>query len=204
MAPWLRGTVELVQPPEQPTEDGSRAGPPPDALELTLRDGTPAMVWSLSPDDARGLRQRYEDLSAESRYQRFLSSVRTLSPGILRQLVDEVDGIEHVALVLSVFPEHATERAVGVGRIVRLVDRPDAADVAVTVDEAWRGRGVATALLAALVDRRPRGVVQIRTQVAADNRASRAMLARLGPTTAGSAGAGVVDVQVDLHRGDDR
>lgn len=170
-------------------------------MEVALRDGTPAMIWPLSPDDGRGLRQRYALLSPDSRYDRFLSTVGSLSPGLLAVLVDGVDGVDHVALVLSVYPEDEPEDAVGIGRVVRLRERPDRADVAVTVDERWRGRGVASALLAALVARRPAGVTALDTQVAVDNRASSAMLARLGPTTTRLSGPGVLDVHVDLTAG---
>lgn len=156
------------------------------------------MIWSLSPDDGRGLRSRFEELSADSRHDRFLTTVRTLTPAMLRVLVDEVDGVDHVALVLSVFPDPVPERAVGVGRIVRYPDRPEVADIAVTVDEQWRGRGVASALLAALVDQRPSGVESLSTLVATDNRASLAMLARLGPTTTRLSEPGVLVVDVDL------
>ena len=87
--------------------------------ELRLPDGTPAMMWSLSPNDGPGLRENYRHLSAEARYSRFLSGVGDLSPEMLRRLVDDVDGVDHVALVLVVFPEDGPDRAVGIGRIVR-------------------------------------------------------------------------------------
>ncbi|HEU0101604.1 MAG TPA: GNAT family N-acetyltransferase [Mycobacteriales bacterium] len=172
--------------------------PGPGVLHVSLRDGTPAMLWPLSPDDGRGLRQRYEELSPDSRYDRFLSTVRTLSPGLLDRLVRDVDGVDHVALVLTAYPADGHERTVGIGRMVRYADQPSRADVAVTVEEAWRGRGVASALLAALVEHRPRGVEALDTQVSVGNRASQAMLARLGPTTVKQAGSGILDVHVDL------
>lgn len=168
------------------------------AEDLVLRDGTPAMAWPLSPDDAAGLQEHWTRLSTQSRHDRFLATVRSLSPGLLRQLVDGVDGSEHVALVLFAFPDGAPEAAAGVGRIVRYTDDPGTADVAVTVADAWQGRGVASALLAELVRRRPRGVRTIRTQVADGNAASLAMLRRLGPTTTSREGPGVLGVQVAL------
>lgn len=170
--------------------------------ELHLPDGTAAMVWSLSPNDARGLRENYRQLSPEARYSRFLSGVGDLSDDMLRRLVDEVDGVNHVALVLVVFPQDGPDRAVGIGRIIRLRDRPSAADVAVTVDDAWRRRGIGTALLDELVRQRPAGVVELITHVAADNKASLALLARAGEVHLSAPAGARYDVHVNLAEAD--
>lgn len=169
-----------------------------DSEDVVLRDGTPAMVWPLSPNDARGLQESFGRLTPESRRQRFLSSVKTLSPALLRRLVDDVDGRDHLALLLFAFPEGQPESPAGIGRLVRYPDDPASADVAVTVAEEWRGRGVASALLAELVRRRPEGVQGIRTQVEDGNAASLAMLRRLGETRVDRAGPGVREVRVQL------
>ena len=167
-------------------------------MEVTLRDGTSAFIWPLLHQDRQALRDGFAALSAQSRHDRFLSSVRQLSESMLRVLVDEVDGVDHVALVLTVFPRHEDEQAVAVGRLVRYPDRRHVADVAVTVRDEWQGRGVATALLRALLQQRPPEVTQLFTQVGGDNAASLAMLRRLGPTRLAPAAPGVLDVTVDL------
>ena len=168
------------------------------AKDVVLRDGTPAMMWPMPPTDAAGLQENWNDLSAESRYNRVLSSVRTLSPQMLHRLVDHVDGREHIALVLFVFPERQQEDAAGVGRLIRYREDPAAADVAVTVDEQWRGRGVASTLLAELMQRRPHGVHEILTHVASGNAASLALLHRLGETEVAPDGPGALRVRVRL------
>ncbi|HSP36979.1 MAG TPA: GNAT family N-acetyltransferase [Frankiaceae bacterium] len=170
------------------------------AKELILRDGTPAMVWSVSPSDARGLAENYAHLSDRTRYRRFLSPIPRLSPELLRLLVDTVDGVDHVALILVVFPSDEPERAVGIARMIRLSEDATAADVAVTVVDEWQGRGVASALLAELMENRPVGVRTIRTQVGAENQPSLAMLRRLGDIHLDQVGSGVYDVQVDLEQ----
>lgn len=168
------------------------------AKEVTLRDGTPAMVWALPPDDARALRENFRQLSPRSRYNRFLSVATELPDALLRLLVADVDGVEHLARVLVVFPPDLPDRPVGVGRLVRLPQRHQAADVAVTVVDDWQGRGVAGVLLADLVAHRPPGVTELLTQVATDNAASFAMLARLGPLQVTAGGPGTRDVRVQL------
>ena len=144
------------------------------------------------------LRDTYERLSPETRWRRFLGNVPHLTDTMLDHLVDEVDGIDHVALVLAVIGDDHQGTPVGVARIIRYEHEPTAADVAVTVVDEWQGRGVATALLAELMRERPEGVTAIVTTVAADNEASLAMLARLGAMTATPVGNNRVDVRVDL------
>ena len=166
--------------------------------EAELKDGTRSQIWPLLPRDREAVRERYETLSAETREHRFLASVPHLTERMLDHLVDEVDGIDHVALALVVLDEDNVGVPVGVARMIRYRDRPSAADLAVTVDDAWQGRGVATALLAELLRERPRGVTQVVTTVAADNEASVALLRRLGRCTVTPAGPNRLDVVVDL------
>jgi RimJ/RimL family protein N-acetyltransferase len=175
--------------------DGSAVSP----TEVSLRDGTPALIWPLLPEDREGLRVAYEALSPESKHQRFLSDVVTLSEDLLCLLVDAVDGVDHIALVLVAFPPDEPEQLVGVGRLIRSRDQPQAADVAVTVLDAWQGRGVASVLLAELV-RRGAGVRRLVTQVATGNPKSLALLRRLGEFRVAGVDCGVYDVEVELLR----
>lgn len=168
------------------------------ATELRLRDGTHALTWSVLPEDREAIREGYERLSERTRYHRFLSAVPHLTDQLLDHLVDEVDGIDHVALVLFVLDDENEGVPAGIARVIRYPGRPDVADVAVTVLDEWQGRGVATALLAQLMRERPRGVTRLETTVAADNEASLAMLRRLGDLTVTDAGGGRLDVRVDL------
>jgi RimJ/RimL family protein N-acetyltransferase len=164
--------------------------------QVVLDDGTPAMIWPLLDTDAEGLRNAYAELSPASRRFRFLTEVPELSDSLLRLLVDGVDGVHHVAVVLTAFPDGGGARPVGVARLVRYRDEPDVADVAVTVLDAWQGRGIGRELLSALLARRPEGVTRLRTAVAAENRASLSMLGRAGRLTTRSDGAGALTVEV--------
>jgi hypothetical protein len=115
------------------------------AKELMLPDGTAAMVWPLSPDDAVGLQEGYSQLCLNRGAADSCRRHPTLSERVLHLLVDEVDGVDHVALVLVAFPGEGPEQAVGVVRLVRYPGCRTVADVAVTVGDTWHGRGVATA-----------------------------------------------------------
>ncbi|MBS2938791.1 GNAT family N-acetyltransferase [Nocardioides sp. J2M5] len=166
--------------------------------EVALPDGTGAVVVPLLPRDREQLSAAFDELSPETRRSRFLAPVRHLSPTMLEHLVDDVDGVDHVALVLCVETAPDTFDPVALARIVRYADVTDAADLAVTVTDAWQGRGVATTLLDVLVRHRPAGVTRIETEVLKDNPASLAMLRRLGPVTLHDDGDGAYGVVVDL------
>ncbi|HNA97976.1 MAG TPA: GNAT family N-acetyltransferase [Marmoricola sp.] len=164
---------------------------------VTLKDGTPGWAWPLLPTHRDSLARAFDELSPESRRLRFLTPVEHLSEAMLHQLVDEVDGVDHIALVL--FAETPTQvLPIAIGRIVRYPEMNDVADLAVTVRDDWQGRGAATALLHLLARHRPAGVHRILTEVAMENPASLAMLRHLGPLRVTDTGAGVFDVEIDL------
>ncbi len=191
------GRARLTRTATPPRRPGARtfAGV---ATELRLRDGTRALTWTLLPEDRQALAEGYERLDAESKYHRFLHAMPHLGDALLDLLVDEVDGVDHVALVLFVLDEEGSGEPVGVARMVRDGEDPETADVAVTVLPQYRGRGVASTLLDELVLERPRGVSRILTHVTADNAASVRLLHRLGPTEVRPVGEGKMRVEVEL------
>ena len=166
-------------------------------VPVRLRDGTRAVIVPLLPANRDALRQEYEHLSLETRFDRFLAAVPHLTDTMLDHLVDDVDNLDHVALVLLVLAEDGTEVPAGLARIIRYPDDPAAADLAVTVVDEWQGRGVATALLQVLMRERPRGVERIVTEVSATNEPSLAMLRRIGTVQVSRAEAGALHVVVD-------
>jgi GNAT superfamily N-acetyltransferase len=120
----------------------------------------------------------FERLSPESRYRRFLAPVPRLSPSLLAFLT-KVDGIDHYALG-ALAEEDGEMVGVGVARFVRLADR-EAAELAVTVIDAYQGRGIGAQLLDALVlEALERGVTRFEGVLLAENLRARRMLARTG------------------------
>ena len=167
--------------------------------ELSLRDGTPAMIWPLLPTDGQALREMFRRLSPESRQRRFLSALGDLDDAMIQRLVGQVDGVHHIALVLVVLPPDGEEWPVAVARLVQDPADPASAEVAFTVADEWQGRGVGTALAEALIQRRPPEVTRLRADVEAENLASLALLTRAGRMSSGVPRRGIVDVTVDLQ-----
>jgi GNAT superfamily N-acetyltransferase len=164
-------------------------------MSVALRDGSAVDVRPVRPDDRDLLREGFERLSPESRYRRFLSPIDHLSEEWLTYLTD-VDHHDHEALA-AVDP--ATGRGVGIARYVRLEDRPDAAEAAVTVADDWQGRGVGTLLLELLAARaREEGVERFTALMLAANDDMRELLERLGPVRVVDRELGTVEVEAEL------
>ncbi len=134
--------------------------------QAVLRDGSRVLIRPVQSADAPLLADGFARLSDTSRWLRFLTPKKELSPAELRFLTD-LDHHDHEALGAL---DHRDGRGVGVARYVREADDPRRADVAVTVVDEWQGRGLGTELLARLSDRaREENIRSFTALVAADN-----------------------------------
>lgn len=155
-------------------------------LRFTLRDGSPVEIRRVEPTDKDRLRAAFDQLGADSRYRRFMSPVARLSPSMLRYLT-EVDQRDHLAWG-AIDPTHPDRPGVGVARCVRLSDDPTVGEAAVTVVDAWHGRGLGTLLLTVLgQDAVEHGMTTFRGYVLPDNAPMRALIDHMGaaPTSTG-------------------
>lgn len=114
-----------------------------------LFDGTPVTIRPIRAEDS-GMEQEFvRHLSDDSRYFRFMGSMRELPSGKLKTFT-EIDYDRHMAFVATVLCE-GKEVEIGVARYVAC-DTPDRCEFAVTVDDAWQGKGVAGLLMISLED----------------------------------------------------
>ena len=144
---------------------------------LVLPDDTPVEVRQLERKDRPGLAAAAARLSNETMYLRFASPKTRMTERDLDLLTD-IDHNGREALI-AVDPE--TRRGVAVARYIQLAHEPGVADVAVTVDDAWQGRGLGSALLALLIQRAAaEGLLALRGTVMAENARSLAMLRGAG------------------------
>jgi nucleotide-binding universal stress UspA family protein len=145
------------------------------ADHVTLRDGAHVLIRPIDPRDRDELAAGFQRLSPESRYRRFFGPMKELSARDLDRLT-QVDHRDHEALVAL---DEASGEGIGVARYVRT--RPDEAEPAVVVADAWQRRGLASELLDRLADRaRAEGIERFRAPVLAQNRGAIALLHRLG------------------------
>jgi RimJ/RimL family protein N-acetyltransferase len=134
-----------------------------------LRDGTPARLRAIRPDDKERLRIAFERLSPRSVYRRFLHPITALTEDMLRELT-ELDFSDHVGLVLSVDDEIG-ERLIAVARFVRVAPGSERAELAITVADDYQNRGAATLLLQQLIRiARTGGIRELVADVLEDNR----------------------------------
>ena len=143
-----------------------RAASGPAVTRAVLRDGSRVLIRPVHSADAPLLADGFARLSATSRWMRFLTPKKELSPAELSFLTD-LDHHDHEALGAL---DHRDGRGVGVARYVRQADDPWSADVAVTIVDEWQGRGLGTELLARLSDRaREENIRSFTALVAAEN-----------------------------------
>ncbi|MFL6570773.1 MAG: GNAT family N-acetyltransferase, partial [Burkholderiales bacterium] len=114
--------------------------------EIVLRDGSRLPVRPIRPDDVGQERRFFEALSERSRYQRFMQYLRQLPPQMLARFT-QLDYDRELALVA--LDNRAEFVAVG-----RYGPNPDgvSAEFALTVADAWQGKGLGQALLQRLCE----------------------------------------------------
>jgi RimJ/RimL family protein N-acetyltransferase len=154
------------------------ADTPSRGLPVTLRDGSRIRIRQLHRADRDLWLRGFERLSPESRYRRFLSPVARPGARLVRWLT-ELDHHDHEAVVAL---DERTGEGIGVARCVRDRERPDAAELALTVIDEWQGRGVGTELLKVLCARaRDEGITTLTAVMLATNAEMMDVLEHLGP-----------------------
>jgi ribosomal protein S18 acetylase RimI-like enzyme len=109
----------------------------------TLRDGRTVEIRAQRSDDREGMQVAIARSSAGSLYRRFLAVRREFSQKETDYFLD-IDFVKHVALV-AVANDGGQPTIVGGGRYV--VVRPDQAEVAFAIVDAYQGLGIGSALM---------------------------------------------------------
>lgn len=123
---------------------------PADLIDVVYLGGERVVIRPILPQDEDLTSAFFGALSATARQQRFLSAMRSLSPGLVKRLT-QVDYTEHLALVAEVFRD-GREMVIAEARYACGQDRSEA-EFAVSVAEPWQGLGLARLLLGKLVER---------------------------------------------------
>ena len=167
--------------------------------EVVLRDGRPALIRAIRPDDKQRLSEGFHHLSSQSIYQRFFTRKKDLSDNELKKLT-EVDFNHHVAIVAEL--DHKGKKDdIGVGRYIELKDNgPErAAGIAITVDDEHQGLGVGTLLFQHLVVlARNHGISRLVADVLLNNKSMLTIIKHSGFKLETSTGYGVVHIEFNI------
>ncbi|HLS42291.1 MAG TPA: GNAT family N-acetyltransferase [Paenalcaligenes sp.] len=123
--------------------------------EQQLRDETPWLMRPIRPEDAYALQEFIRDLSLETRYMRFVSMMRELTPQMLARYT-RIDYDRELALVATVWhpnPEdrgRLYEKVVGFAHYLRNRDGLGA-EYALVIADDWQRRGLGTTLMQGLI-----------------------------------------------------
>lgn len=117
-------------------------------VRVRLRDGTEVLIRPIGPDDTEREQAFVRGLSAESRFFRFMSTLRELTPEMLYRFTHP-DPQREVALV-ALAGQGPGLRQIGVARCVADSAR-GRAEFAIVVADEYQNRGVGRRLLGELV-----------------------------------------------------
>lgn len=162
---------------------------------IVLRDGSRVRLRQGHSSDKELLLRGFARLSPESRYRRFLATRLELSEAMVRYLT-EIDHHDHEALAAL---DGKTGEGIGVARYVRNPQRPDVAEVAVTVIDDWQGKGLGTLLLEVLGARaRAEGIRSFSALMLASNQQMMDVLEALGPVRIIDREVGTVEIEMPI------
>lgn len=146
--------------------------------QLALEDGTAVTIRPIRPADADIEQAFVRNLSGESRYFRFMDSVRELSPRMLSHFT-QVDYDRHMALI-AVSERDGNEIQVGVARYFAMEDR-QACEFAIVIADDWQRKGLGVQLMRSLISAaRAAGIRVMYGEVLAGNRRMLQFTAKLG------------------------
>jgi RimJ/RimL family protein N-acetyltransferase len=162
----------------------------------TLRDGTRVEIRAQRNEDRADLLEAFDRLSAQSRYTRFFAPKSGFSEAEIAHFM-KVDFVDQVALV-AVVGTAVAQKIVGAGRYI--VSQPGTAEIAFAVDDAYQGRGVASAVIRSLVAiARSAGLDTFHAEVLAENAAMLRVFEKSGLAMSKKRERGIVHATLRLH-----
>jgi RimJ/RimL family protein N-acetyltransferase len=165
----------------------------------TLRDGRPVTIRVMRPDDRERIVAAFSKLDADTIYTRFFSPRREIPASALDRIA-AID-FERLAGLVVTIGSGADETVIGAATYVGSVagDGAKVAEVAFTIEEDYQRQGLASKLLAALVElARRHGIVRFEADVLSGNAAMLAVFQRGGLPMRKRSEGGVVHLTMDL------
>jgi acetyltransferase len=143
-----------------------------------MPDGTDLTIRPIRPEDAEIEQAFVRNLSAESKYFRFMDTLQELSLPMLVRFT-QIDYDREMALI-AVLEEDGHEKELGVCRYVASHDG-QTCEFALVVADEWQKKGIGNKLMNCLFDAaRARGIKLMQGEVLATNRSMLELVRRLG------------------------
>lgn len=142
-------------------------------------DGQTVTIRPINPEDAPLEQEFVQGLSAESRYFRFMNTIRELAPAQLIRLT-QIDYDREMAFV-AVIQEDEHPMEVGVARYAINPDG-ESCEFAIVVADKWQGKGLARRLMSVLIEtaKNHRGLKFMNGDFLADNQRMIKFVTNLG------------------------
>lgn len=148
-------------------------------------DGSPYQIRPIRPEDAAPLQTFTRNLSDHTRYMRFISTMRELSPRMLARYT-QVDYHRELAVVATIWepdperPALLREVIIGVARYLLNADG-HTAEYALVIGDDWQRRGLGAQLMSTLIEAaRAQGLRRIEGFVLGSNGPMIKLMSRLG------------------------
>jgi GNAT superfamily N-acetyltransferase len=166
---------------------------------VDLPDGSEVVVRPVRPEDKPLFLAGWERFGEESRYSRFMGYKTRLTARDLDFFTD-IDHVDHEAIGATAL---RGGEGLGVARYLRLADRPEVAEAAVAVVDAWQGRGLGGVLLRRLCRRATaNGIHTFSASLLTGNHSMLRLFERLGAVSVGGVESGIMEIDVELPLGD--
>lgn len=141
-------------------------------------DGRTVTIRPIRPEDAELEQEFVRALSPETKYFRFMNTLRELSPAQLSRLT-QIDYDREMAFI-ALIEEDGREVEIGVARYAMNPDG-ESCEFAIVVADAWQGKGLARKLMSLLIEcARERGLKYMNGDFLAENRRMIDFVSRLG------------------------
>ena len=152
--------------------------------DVTLKDNSHAQLRPIRPEDARALQEMIKNMSAESRYFRFMHTINELSPRMMAQFT-KLDYDRQMCFVATTdkldTPRDAGELQTVIGSCRYITDsNAQTGEFAVAVSDDSAGKGLATQLLTLLMKHaQSQGLISIHGDVLRANTGMQALMRSL-------------------------
>jgi acetyltransferase len=147
-------------------------------IEIGLRNRRHVRLREIRPDDRDEIRQAFGRLSSHSRYMRFMTGVRELSPRMLDYAISRQTD-RNLSLVAEIDAPDGID-IVGGARYYIQADG-ESCEFAIAVADDWQGMGLASRLMRELIQAaRVRGITHMEGFVLAGNSRMLNLAQRLG------------------------